>query len=72
MADFWRLLYGGAMALTESGVWAMTVLAQLHFFGSGILVVRIVSSRRAWSSCRTSCQLSKLSSSILDDKVDLP
>jgi len=55
MADFGRLINGDAMALMGcrtfgSGVWAMTVSAQLHFFGSGTLVVRIVLSQRAWSS----------------------
>jgi len=47
MVDFWCLSNGGAMALTGchrfgSGVRAMTILARLHFFASGTLVVHIV------------------------------
>jgi len=47
MVDFWRLSNGGAKALAGfrrfgSEVRAMTVSAQLRFFGSGTLVVHIV------------------------------
>ena len=48
----------------------MTVSARFSFFGGGTLVVPIVLSRRAWSRCRTTCWLSKSSSSLSDDKVD--
>jgi len=77
MADLWRLSNGGTMAANEcrrfgSRVQAMTVSARLPCFGSGTLVVRNVSSRRAWSGCRTSCQISNSSCSISDDRVDTP
>jgi hypothetical protein len=55
-----------------SDVRAMMICAQLWFFGSGTLVVCIILSRRARPRCRTSCGLSKLSSSISEDKVDSP
>ena len=72
MTDFWRLSNGGAIAPAGcrrfgSGARAITVSARLRFFGGGTLVVRIVWSWRAWSRCRTSCWLSKSSSSISDD-----
>jgi len=75
MADYWHLSNGGVMAVTGchrlgSGVQAMTVSARLHFFGGWTLVVRIVLLRRTWSRCRTSCRMSKSSSSILNNKVD--
>jgi len=77
MTDFWRLSNGGV--ITPAGchrfgskVRVMTVPAQLRFFGSGTLVVRIVLSQCAWSRCRTSCWMLKYSSSISDDKVDSP
>jgi hypothetical protein len=60
------------MAPTGSGVRAMTVSAQLRFFGSGTVVVGIVISRRARSRYRTSSQWSKSSSSISDEKVHYP
>jgi len=77
MVDFWRLGNGGDMAGAGcrrfgSEVRAMTVSVRLRFFGGGTLVVHIVISRHTWSRCRTSCWLSKSSSSISDDKVDSP
>jgi len=77
MTDIWRLSNGGAIAPAGccgfgSGARAMTVSAQLRFFGGGTLVVRIGWSRRAWRRRRTSCRMSKSSSSILHDTVDSP
>jgi len=77
MTDFWSLSNGGAIAPAECRRFGCvarvtTVSARLRFFGSGTLVVCIVLSWHAWSRCRTSCRMSKLSSSILDDKVDYP
>jgi len=77
MDDFWHLSNRGAMAPAGcrrfgSEVWAMAVSARLHFYSSGTLVVCLVSSRRAWSRCRTSCWLTKSSSSISVEKVDYP
>jgi len=77
VVDFWRLSNSRAGAPAGccrfgSGVRAMTVLARLHFVGSGTLVVRNVLSRHAWSRCRTPCWFSELSSSISDDQVDSP
>jgi len=77
MTDFWRLNNGGAITQAGccrfgSGALPMTVSARLCFFGGCTLVVRIVLSRRAWSRWRTSCRMSKSSSSISDDKVNCP
>jgi hypothetical protein len=72
MADFGRLSNGGAMAPIGRGVWVTSVSARLRFFGRETLVVCIVRSRRAWSRCRTSTQLSKLSCLISDDRVHCP
>jgi len=77
MVNFWRLSNGGAMAPAGchrfgSEVRVMTVSARFRFFGRGTSVVHIILSRRAWSRCRTSSWMSKLSSSISEDKVDYP
>ena len=74
MVDFWCLSNGGAMAPTAchrfgSGVQAMSVSAQLRFYGRATCVVCIVLLRHAWSRCRSSCRMSKLSSSIGDNQV---
>jgi len=55
-----------------SEVRKMTVSAQLHFCGSGTLVICNVLSQHAWSRCSTSCWLSKSSTSISDYKVHTP
>ena len=75
MTDYWRLSNGGATVTAGchrfgSGARRMTVPAWLRFFGSETLVIHIILSLRARSRFRTSCPMSKLSSSILDDKVD--
>jgi len=75
MVDIWLLSNGGTMAPTEchrfgSGVWAMTVSAWLHCFGSRTLVVRIVILWHTRSRCRISCRLFKSSSSIFYDMVE--
>jgi len=75
MVDFWHLSDGGTMALTGcrrfgSGVWAMTILSQCCFFHSGTLEVHMLLSWRTWSRCKTSYRMSKLSSLILDGKVN--
>jgi hypothetical protein len=77
MTDFQHVSNGGAIAQAGcrrfgSGAWPMTVGPHLRFFGSGNLVVRIDLSCWAWSRCMASCRMSKLSSSIADDKVDSP
>jgi len=77
MVDYCCLSNCGAMAPAGchrfgNEVHATTVLAGLRFFGTGTLVVRTVLSEHSRSRCRSSCWLSKLSSSISDDKVDYP
>jgi len=56
--DFWGLSGGGAIA--PAGSWefgsggrAITVLARLHFVGSGTFVVCNDLSQRAWPRSRT-------------------
>jgi len=58
-ADFWHLSSGGAIdpgGFREFGTRgrAITVLARLHFFGNGALVVHKDLSRRAWPRSWTS------------------
>jgi len=77
MVDFWHLSKEGAMAPAGyrkfgNGVRAMTVLAWLHFFGTGIPQVCGVISCYDCARCMTCLSSSKSYSSILEGKVDSP
>jgi len=70
--DFWHLSSGGAIVPGgfrefRSRRHAITGLAKLRCFGSGILVVHNQLSPNAWPWSGTACWWSKLALSMLDD-----